>query len=157
MSPVIGRMEGYKRAVTKLGLPDDPELIHRVEHVEELGDATGYQATKKLVQLESRPDGVFCYNDATAFGAIAAVLDAGLRVPDDVAIVGCGNILYDKFLKIPLTSVDQQTAMIGKRAGQLALQLIEAGKPVPPQRILLQPKLVVRESTQRKSERAAKA
>jgi LacI family transcriptional regulator len=103
------------------------------------------------LQLSPQPDGVFCYNDATAYGAIAAVLDAGLRVPEDVAIVGCGNILYNKFLKIPLTSVDQQTIAIGQKAGKLALQLMEAGEPVAPQRILLEPKLVVRESTKRKA------
>ncbi len=157
LSPVVGRMEGYKRTLLKLGLPSDPELIYNVEHVEELGDATGYQATKKLLTLKPRPDGIFCYNDAIAYGAISAVLDAGLRVPEDVAIVGCGNILYNKFLKIPLTSVDQQTALIGQKAGKLALQLIEAGEPVPPQRILLEPKLILRQSTQRKSEKNPRA
>jgi len=153
LSPVVGRMEGYKRALSKLGLSADPELIYNVEHVEELGDATGYEATKKLLQLSPQPDGIFCYNDAIAYGAIAAVLDSGLRVPEDVAIVGCGNILYNEFLKIPLSSIDQQTISIGQKAGKLALQLIEAGEPIAPQRILLQPKLVVRQSTQRKIER----
>jgi LacI family transcriptional regulator len=150
ISPVVGRMEGYKRVLAKLGLPSDTELIYSAALVEELGDATGYAATTKLLQLDPPPDGIFCYNDAIAYGAIAAVLDAGLRIPDDVAIVGCGNLLYNKFLKIPLSSVDQQTAAIGLKAGTLALQLIEAEGPVPPQRILLEPKLVVRESTQRK-------
>jgi LacI family transcriptional regulator len=121
--------------------------------VEELGDATGYEATKKLLKQSPQPDGIFCYNDAIAYGAIAAVLDSGLRVPEDVAIVGCGNILYNKFLKIPLSSIDQQTISIGQKAGKLALQLIEAGEPIAPQRILLQPKLVARQSTQRKIER----
>jgi LacI family transcriptional regulator, galactose operon repressor len=157
LSPVVGRMEGYKRALGKLGLPADPELIYNVERVEELGDATGYEAATKLLKLSPRPDGIFCYNDAIAYGATAAALDAGLRVPEDVAIVGCGNILYNKFLKIPLTSVDQQTMAIGQKAGKLALQLIEAGEPVPPQRILLEPKLVVRKSTQRKADKSPRA
>ena len=149
LSPVIGRMEGYKRSLSQLRLPTDPELVINSGRVEELGDATGYEATKKLLALDSKPDGIFCYNDAIAYGAIAAVLDAGLRVPEDVAIVGCGNILYSKYIKIPLTSVDQQTALIGQKASRLALQLIDAGQPVVPQRILLQPKLVIRESTAR--------
>ena len=157
LSPVVGRMEGYKRTLLKLGLASDPELIYNVEHVEELGDTTGYQATKKLLTLNPKPDGIFCYNDAIAYGAIAAVLDAGLRVPEDIAIVGCGNIMYNKFLKIPLTSVDQQTALIGQKAGRLALQLIDAGEPVAPQRILLEPKLVARQSTNRKSEKNPRA
>jgi len=153
LSPMIGRMEGYKRALSKLGLVGDPELIYNVEHVEERGDTTGYTATKKLLQLAAPPDGIFCYNDAIAYGAIFAALEAGVRVPEELAIVGCGNLLYNKFLKIPLSSVDQQTAAIGQRAGRLALQLIEAGEAVTPQRILLEPKLVVRESTQRKPEK----
>ena len=154
ISSVVGRMQGYKRALAKLGLVADPELIVNVERVEELCDEGGYKATKRLLDMTPRPDGIFCYNDPTAYGAIAAVLEAGLRVPEDVAIVGCGNLLYDKFLKIPLTSVDQQTAGIGEKAGTLALRLIEAGETVPPQRILLTPKLVVRKSTERVADRA---
>jgi LacI family transcriptional regulator len=157
LSPVVGRMEGYKGALRKLGLPPDPELIYNAALVEELGDATGYAATTNLLHLNPPPDGIFCYNDAIAYGAIAAVLDAGLCVPEDVAIMGCGNLLYNKFLKIPLSSVDQQTAAIGQKAGTLALQLIEAGEPVPPQRILLEPKLVIRESTERKSRKTPRA
>jgi LacI family transcriptional regulator len=160
LSPMVGRMEGYKRTLANLGLANHAELIYNVERVEERGDATGYKAANKLLQQSPPPDGIFCYNDAIAYGAIAAVLEAGLRVPEDVAIVGCGNLIYNKFLKVPLSSIDQQTAAIGQRAGKLALQLIEAGAPIAPQRILLEPKLVVRESTQRKDEtnpRAARA
>jgi LacI family transcriptional regulator, galactose operon repressor len=157
LSPVVGRMEGYKRTLLKLGLASGPELIYNVDRVEELGDGTGYEATKKLLKQSSQPDGIFCYNDAIAYGAIAAVLDSGLRVPEDVAIVGCGNILYNKFLKIPLSSIDQQTISIGQKTGKLALQLIEAGGPIAPQRILLQPMLVARQSTQRKIERTPRS
>jgi LacI family transcriptional regulator len=149
ISSVVGRMQGYKRALAKLGLVADPELVFSVDRVEELSDEAGYKAAKQLLQVAPRPDGIFCYNDATAYGAIAAVLDADLRVPEDVAVVGCGNLIYDKFLKIPLSSVDQQTMAIGQKAGTLALQLIEAGEPIPPRRILLEPKLVIRKSTER--------
>src|SRR5215472_12939352 len=62
LSPVVGRMEGYKRALAKLGMTADPELIYNAALVEELGDATGYEATTKLLQLNPRPDGIFCYN-----------------------------------------------------------------------------------------------
>jgi LacI family transcriptional regulator len=157
LSPVVGRMEGYKRALSKLRLTADPQLVFNAALVEELGDATGYAAAAKLLRLHPRPDGIFCYNDAIAYGAIAAVLDAGLRVPEDIAIVGCGNLLYNKFLKIPLTSVDQQTAAIGQKAGKLALQLIEAGEPIAPQLVLLEPRLVVRQSTERNSEKTPRA
>jgi LacI family transcriptional regulator len=157
ISSLVGRKEGYKRTLAKLGLVAEPELIYNVDRVQELGDEAGYNAAKKLLQLSPPPDGIFCYNDATAYGAIAALLEAGFDVPEDVAVVGCGNLLYDKFLKIPLTSVDQQTMSIGRKAGTLALQLIEAGEPVPPQRILLEPKLIVRKSTERQADRFPRA
>src|SRR5215468_3666897 len=157
ISSLVGRKEGYKRVLGKLGLVADPELIYNVERVQELGDEAGYNAAKKLLQLNPRPDGFFCDNAATAYGAMSAVLDAGLHVPEDIAIVGCGNLLYDKFLKIPLTSVDQQTMAIGQKAGTLALQLIEAGEPVPPQRVLLEPRLIVRKSTERQADRFPRA
>ena len=89
LSPVVGRMEGYKRTLLKLGLASGPELIYNVDRVEELGDGTGYEATKKLLKQSPQPDGIFCYNDAIAYGAIAAVLDSGLRVPEDSRDRGC--------------------------------------------------------------------
>jgi LacI family transcriptional regulator, galactose operon repressor len=160
LSPVVGRLAGYRRALAKSGIIPDPRYIVSTERVEELGDAAGYDATKKLLKLAPRPDGIFCYNDPVAYGAIAAILDAGLRIPGDVAIVGCGNILFDKFLKVPLTSVDQQSAAIGHKAAKLALQVLEVPDPLPPRNILLEPKLVIRDSTLRtpgKPATAAKA
>src|SRR5580765_3759767 len=88
LSSLVGRKEGYKRVLAKLGLVADPELIYNVDRVQELGDEAGYNATKKLLEANPRPDGIFCYNDATAYGAIAALLEAGLNVPEDVAVVG---------------------------------------------------------------------
>jgi len=155
LSPVVGRLEGYKRTLTKLGMPVDPQLIVSTGRVEELGDEAGYQATKKLLQMTPRPDGIFCYNDPIGFGAIAAILDAGLRVPEDVAVVGCGNIFYDKFLRVPLTSVDQQSMEIGQKAAKFAIQLLDVPKPIPPRSILLEPKLVIRQSTMKNRTRWA--
>jgi LacI family transcriptional regulator len=150
LSPVIGRLTGYRRALARRGMDSDPRYIVSTERVEELGDAAGYEAARKLLKLNPRPDGFFCYNDPVAFGAIEAILDGGLRVPEDVAVVGCGNILYDKFLKVPLTSVDQQSVGLGQKAAKLALQILDVPDPLPPRNILLEPKLVIRESTMRK-------
>jgi LacI family transcriptional regulator len=111
--------------------------------------SSGREAMKKLLDLDFRPDGVFCYNDPIAIGVIDAILEAGLRVPRDVAVIGCGNLHYDKSLRVPLSSIDQQSTAIGERAGKLVLSLIEAKSPPPPKCIMLDPKLVVRESTNR--------
>lgn len=157
LSPVVGRLEGYKRTLAKRRMPSDPELIVNTGRVEELGDEAGYEAAKKLLKLTPRPDGIFCYNDPVAFGAIAAILDAGLRVPEDVAVAGCGNIFYDKFLKVPLTSVDQQSVAIGQRAAKLALQILEVPSPLAARNILLEPKLVIRESTMKSAGKSMKS
>lgn len=155
ISPLLGRLEGYKRALAKNGLPVDTDLIMSTDRAEELGDAPAYTATQILLGQNPRPDGIFCYNDVAAYGAIAAVLDAGLRIPEDVSVIGCGNLLYNKFVRVPLTSVDQQSNVIGQRAAKLALQLIEADQAVVPKPIYLEPRLVVRAST-RKQKSAAK-
>jgi LacI family transcriptional regulator len=81
---------------------------------------------------------------------MGAILDAGLRIPDDVALVGCANLPYDSFLRVPLTSVDQQSVAIGQRAARLALKLITADRTLPPRTILLNPTLVIRDSTKRR-------
>jgi len=156
LSPLLGRLEGYKRALTKNGVAFNPVFVMTTDRAEELGDAAAYSATQIFLGQSPRPDGIFCYNDVAAYGAIAAVLDAGLRVPEDVSIIGCGNLLYNKFIRVPVTSVDQQSAVIGQRAAKLALQLIEADQPVVPKPVYLEPRLVVRAST-RKQKSAAKS
>jgi LacI family transcriptional regulator len=77
-----------------------------------------------------------------------AVRSAGLAVPEDVAVVGTGNLRYAKYLRVPLTSVDQQPEVLGSRAGELALQIV-ATPDLPASSLLLPPKLVVRESSVR--------
>jgi Periplasmic binding protein-like domain len=68
------------------------------------GDETGYRAMKDLLALKRPPDGVFCYNDPVAAGAIKAVLETGLKIPQDVAIIGAGNVHYSDLLRVPLST-----------------------------------------------------
>jgi LacI family transcriptional regulator len=109
----------------------------------------GYDMMRKLLKLTPSPDGVFCHNDPIAFGAMKATLDAGLRIPDDVAMIGCGNVRHSDRLRVPLSTIDQNSAAIGERAAKLALTLMESKTPLRPETILLDPKLVVRDSTRR--------
>jgi LacI family transcriptional regulator len=148
VSTAAGRLRGYRDVLTRRKIRQRPETIIVREHGDDAGDRSGYDAMQRLLVLKPRPDGLFCYNDPTAMGAMKAVLDAGLRIPEDVAIVGCGNVAYADFLRVPLTSVDQQSGEIGKRAAKLALAVLET----PPNRakqIVLTPQLVVRASTRR--------
>ena len=112
-------------------------------------DSTGYTAMRKLLQQEPVPDGVFCYNDPVAIGAIKAISEAGLRIPHDIAVVGAGNVHYSDMLAVPLTTVDQCTGQIGKQAAELLMEQIGAKRKPRIKKILITPKLVVRQSTRR--------
>jgi len=126
LSPSIGRLEGYRRALEKHGLAVRAEYVRTVD---EVGDAS----------------------DDAAYATMKAVLDAGLRIPDDVAIVGAGNIRHADFLRVPLTTIDQNSVAMGERAAKLALGLIEGeGKGgAGAKTVLMEPRLVMRSSSMR--------
>lgn len=139
------RLEGYRSALKNAGLRRDPAYVADGGH----GDVSGYEGMKKLLGLDPRPDGVFCYNDPVGIGAMKAILDAGLRLPRDIALVGAGNLQYSDALSVPLTSVDQGTCQIGALAAELLLARIASKLPVRPKTILIPPRLVQRESSGR--------
>jgi LacI family transcriptional regulator len=116
------------------------------ERFEESGDQAGYQAMQELLGRKTRPDAVFCYNDLSAIGAMQAAMEAGLRIPEDIAFVGCGNLRYAPYLKVPLTSVDHATGQMGELAAKLAIEMATAPARKPKVK-LLQPTLVVRQSS----------
>jgi LacI family transcriptional regulator len=150
VSTAMGRADGFRLALRANRLASPAEYVVMREHGDDAGEASGYDAMKQLLDLKHPPDGVFCYNDPTAMGAMKAVLEAGLRVPDDVAIVGCGNVAYADFLRVPLTSVDQQSDAIGDRTARLALALLESRAQTKAKTVFLEPKLVVRASSMRR-------
>jgi len=92
VSPAMARLQGYRDTLAAHSLPVNPEYTLRLDAADDQGDAAGYEGMKRLLELKSRPDGVFCMNDPIAMGAMEATLDAGLRVPEDIAIIGCGNV-----------------------------------------------------------------
>jgi LacI family transcriptional regulator len=149
VSTALDRQSGYSIALAQRGLGLPPEYIVKYGHGDEAGDATGYNSMKELLQLKPRPDGVFCNNDPIAMGALRAILDAGLQIPKDIAVVGCGNVHYDDLLKVPLTSIDQDSNGLGTSAAKLALSIIKQKSKSTPRNVLLDPKLVVRASSQR--------
>jgi LacI family transcriptional regulator len=145
-SPSFDRLRGYRNALTACGLPSPEGYVVARERVEETGDVAGFQAMQELLKLEPRPDAVFCYNDLTALGAIDATLRSGLRVPEDIAFIGCGNLRYANYLRVPLSSIDQGTAGLGRLAGEFALEL-SANPEQAPKSMLAPSVLVARAST----------
>jgi LacI family transcriptional regulator len=149
VSTALDRQAGYSATLAGRGLTLPSGYIVRRGHGDDSGDEAGFVAMKQLLSLNPRPDGVFCCNDPIAMGAMRAILEAGLRIPGDVALVGCGNVHYADFLRVPLTSVDQDSNSLGTSAAKLALSLIKRKTEVAPKNLLLSAKLVVRASSQR--------
>jgi LacI family transcriptional regulator len=151
VSTALGRLQGYREALSHAGLTMPASYVVTEATGDEKGDVSGYEAMKQLLAIQPRPDGVFCYNDPAAMGAMQAILEAGLRVPQDIAVIGCGNVVYAPFLRVPLSSIDQKSASIGHQAGEMALSLVSTKTPPAPQTVLLEPELVVRSSTRVRS------
>ena len=149
LSQAQGRLEGYRKALQKHGATLRPEYIRTLDEIGDASDDAAYAAMKELLSLEEPPDAVYCFNDPSALNAMKAVLDAGLRIPEDVAFVGSGNIRHSDFLRVPLTTVDQNSIAMGERAAKLALSLIESKTALKPRTVLLESKLVVRQSSLR--------
>jgi LacI family transcriptional regulator len=150
LSPALGRLKGYRRALRHYGIQVPAGYVLTRPHGDNAGDATGYDVMKKLLSLRQLPDAVFCHNDPTALGAMKAILDAGLNIPEDIAIMGCGNVKYSECLRVPLTTIDQGCDAIGEHAAKLAFSLLASETPPHPRSILVEPRLVVRDSTSRK-------
>ncbi len=142
-----GRLKGYKNALRRHGIKAPTSYVISREHGDESGDITGKAAMEDLLKLRSRPDAVFCYNDPAAIGAINAIIAAGFRIPQDIAVIGAGNIRYSESLRVPLSSIDVSSKVLGEQAGNLALELISKLHKMRPKSIIIKPKLIVREST----------
>lgn len=146
--PSLERLRGYCSALASHRMIMPEGYIKEGESLEMQGDTAGYHCMKQLLRLRERPDAVFCYNDASAIGAMHAASEAGLSIPGDIAFVGCGNVGYSEYLRHPLTSIDQSVPEQGRVAGALALGM-DGQSDQPARTVLLKPRLVVRESTVR--------
>jgi len=146
----LGRFEGYRRALRQRGIPYSEDLVVRRSLVDTETTRQGEEAMRLLLERDPKLDGVFCFNDPLAIGAMSTIFDADLRIPEDIALIGCGNLPNNNCLRVPLSSIDQHSQMIGQRAAELVLSLIESKQPPRARTIILEPTLAVRTSTQRK-------
>ncbi len=150
------RLEGYKQALLANGLPLLPEYVISRSSVDTESSHQGAEAARTLLGRTPQPDGIFCFNDPLAIGAMDTILDAGLRIPEDIALVGCGNLHYDASLRVPLSSVSQHSQQIGEHAGRIILDMIASKQPTMPHRVVLEPSLVVRASSHRSPARSSR-
>lgn len=140
--PGVGRLQGFRDALAQAGIAlPEAYVVHAKD------DDTGFEATRRLLALAPRPDGIFGYNDPTAAGAMKAILEAGLSIPETVKVIGVGNVHYSDLLRVPLSTVDQSSTSIGTQAAEILVKAIGAKRRKAHSAIIIEPKLVIREST----------
>jgi len=123
-----------------------------------IAERAGNTLMKQLLSLKPHPDGVFFPTMIQwQLERLHAILDAGLRVPEDIAVIGSGTSIYDDELRVPLSSIDQQTKQIGERTARLTLSLLESKTRSRTKTVIVEPQLVVRASTNRKQHTARKS
>ncbi|HMQ34267.1 MAG TPA: LacI family DNA-binding transcriptional regulator [Chloroflexaceae bacterium] len=121
MQSGVDRRDGYEQALLAAGLPLDPALIVEGDYTQE----RGYRAMRQLLALPRPPTAVFAGSDATAFGAQRAIHEAGLRMPEDVALVGFDDVPAAAYANPPLTTMRQPSAELGEQAVRVLLAHIE--------------------------------
>ena len=137
------REKGWREALRARGIKPSDEWIARGGFME----SGGYHAMKRLLDVRPKIDAVFAANDPSAIGAMKAIWEAGLRVPDDIAIVGVGDIALGDLLRVPLTTVGWSRTDQGRHAAELMLNSLDEDNDAEPQRIIIPPRLIVRESS----------
>ncbi|THE11853.1 LacI family transcriptional regulator [Bacillus timonensis] len=142
----LDRISGYRQVVQEYQ-QYDPQLIQVGE-----GDysyETGFVLTQKLLCLENPPDAIFAATDEMAIGAINAIKSNGLRVPEDLSVVGFNDNEIASVFNPSLTTVAQPQQKIGETAMELLISLLN-DQPLPKSQLLLESKLVIRNSTRKK-------
>ncbi len=137
------RMSGYLAGLETSKLPVIPELIEACD----LSSESATQAMKRLLELKRLPDAVFGINDTVAFAAMKEIKRHGLRIPDDIALVGFTDEFHSTVVDPPMTSVTHPTFEIGRAAASLFFMAKQAKET--PQTLVLKTQLVERESSQK--------
>lgn len=136
------RRQGYHAALAHAGIRAEPRFV-------EVGDwqiPSGREAARRLFALDDRPTAIFAFNDEMAIGALHAAHENGLRVPEDVSVIGFDGVERGELLEPQLTTVRQPLAEMGRMAVTLVLRVLERRK-IEALRVELSTRLVVRAST----------
>ena len=115
--------------------------------ISELNNQAGIDAAHAIMKMKSRPDGLFTANDTSAVAAICELQKAGIRVPDDIAVVGFNNEPISQVIKPNLTTIDYPAREIGEIAATSLISKLNNTEAISLSTIVLKHKLIVREST----------
>jgi len=136
------RLEGFCERMESAGLGADRALMFRGDYWPE----TGRKATQHFLDLAERPTAIFAFNDLMAIGVIQALTEQGIRVPQDISVIGFDDIPLAQYSTPALTTVHQPLSKMGEKAVELLLQRIDGGEEAA-RFVRLDPELVVRAST----------
>lgn len=141
------RLRGYVDALRHYGIPLREELIIKGHFSLEFGKSVVMEMREKNISY----DAVFALEDYTAMGVMQQLMELGVRVPEDVGVIGFANESFGHLVRPQLSTVDQQTVKMGEEAAKLFLELNQKGKSelIIPRKIKLEPILLVRASTSR--------
>lgn len=136
------RLKGYMDALKEGGHPINPQWIMEGE----FNEHNGYRSANILLKLPERPDAIFCANDVIAYGAMKAILSSGLRIPEDIGIIGFDDIVYSEMMHPSLTTVSQPKYTLGETAAEMLIHFIQNNQLKKKHRVI-ECNLIVREST----------
>lgn len=141
------RLEGYINALKKYKMKPDPDLIIHCD----FNQHYAYLATQELLNMKKRPDAIFTISDRMAIGAMLAIKEKGLRMPQDIGLVGFNNEPVVNLVTPGISSVDQPAFELGKMAAKLFIQTVHDNGEMSMVEEVLKPKLIIRESSQKVS------
>lgn len=142
--PAHLRVLGYRRTLRSAGLAYDPRLVVTTDR---FGRADGAAGLRRLMTLPEPPDAVFAYNDLIAIGVLRAAVELGIRVPDDLAVVGFDDIEEGRYSNPTLTTISPDKVDIGCRAVAALIGRLEGSRAGEPEEIQVPFRLVTGEST----------
>jgi DNA-binding LacI/PurR family transcriptional regulator len=143
LSTGVGRLAGVRRARRHFKISSDPGLVRPGEYRRD----ASYAACLHLLKLRQRPTAIFALNDDMAIGAYQAIVEAGLQVPEDVALLGFGNSDLTAIPGVGISTIDLRKYEIGQASVEILVDRIEGRPPQAPRQVVLEPRLVLRSST----------
>lgn len=141
------REAGYRKAISDAGLQiNENQVLHN-----SLTREDGLNAIKKILKTKERPDAIFCANDTTALSAIIHLNEKGIKVPEDIAIVGFSNEPFSELVTPSISTIKQPGFEMGQKAAELLIKQIGSKtKPKNYETIMMETELIVRNSSQQK-------
>ena len=136
------RLEGGKKALAAYGLDVISDYFLEGDFLK----GSGYQGGKKFLEMNEPPTAIFATNDYMALGAYQAIVEQGVKIPEEVALIGFNDIEFTSMKGIELTTVGQKKYEMGALAVKTLLERVEGAKRGPPEEIILEPELIIRKT-----------